>query len=150
MSRYGDEQVQALEWAYAACTGSQALADAVGVTLANLPAQVWEGAAPAEATGTLVILSASDPRDLNGVGDVDRLMAAVPLTVRATQQARSYDGLAPVARALYTLLHGVTNAPVANGGVILTCRREAGIQYPETVEGVQYRHLGHQFRVEIN
>lgn len=148
--RVGDEQQQAMEWAYGRLSQDQALADAVGVDLADLPDRVWPDVAPGGTPSPWVVFSTVTATDRAAVGPVDRISTVVPMDVRATAQARSYDPLAPIARAIYRALHGRTNDDLADGGVMLCALRTSGLQYPEKAEGIEYRHLGHTFQVEIN
>lgn len=145
-----------MEWAYATLTTLQPLADALTaflgapVALADLPAHVWPEVAPGSAPDPVVVFSVADPLDRRAVGPEDRIFSSVPLDVRVTAQDSAYDALAPIARVIYDALHGVTNVPVGSGGVVLTAYRTGGIQYPELAGGIQYRHLGHRFQVEVN
>ena len=150
MSRHGDEQVQALEFAYTTMAASQALADALGTTLAALPYQLWPDVAPADTAGLFVVYAVTDTTDRNAIGSGPRIYSGVPLSVRVTGATRSYDDLAPAARVLYDLFHGARNVPLTGGGMVLTCTRTGAVQYPEQSEGIEYRHLGHQLQVEVN
>lgn len=149
MSRYGDEGVQALEWAYGVLSADAELAELLDVPLNELPDRVWEGVAPAGTTSPWIILTTGEAQDVNVVGAYPRLMSRAPLTVKAVGQVSSYSPLAPIARRLYAALHGVTNAAVAEGGRIVTVQRQNGVQYPEQVQGIQYRHLGHLLQVNV-
>jgi hypothetical protein len=148
--RLGDEGVQAMEWAYGRLTQSQELADALGVALVDLPDRVWPDPAPGGTPVPFVVYSASETLDRNLLGPTYRSHTTVPLNVKGVDQSRDYTALAPVARAIYGALVARLNDPVADGGVILTATREGGIQYPETGDGIEYRHLGHLLSVEIN
>ena len=53
-------------------------------------------------------------------------------------------------RRLYALLHGNHNAPVADGGTILTGTRTGGLSYPEDASGVPYHHTGGLYTVFVN
>lgn len=149
--RYGDEGVQALEWAYGRLSGSQALADALSVAVGALPGHLWnDGDAPSDAPDLIVVLAASDPLDAGLLGDAPRLWSRVPLTVRGVFRGTDYGALAPVSRAIYGELHGRRNDPIPGGGTMLTCLRTSSVQYPEDAGGIQYRHLGQRFQVEID
>lgn len=147
--RRGDEGVQVMEWAYGVLTTSQALADALDVTLAELPSRVWPDVAPEGTAGPWVVYNVTEPVDTLGIGPAPRLMSGVSLTVQVVDQARSYDALTDAARALYDVLHGALNQAVPGGGVVLTARRTNGVQYPEQTAGIEYRHLGHTLTVEV-
>lgn len=148
--RHGDEGVQALEWAYGRLAASQALADAIGIPLDQVDDRVWPDVAPQGTASPWIVVGIVDLNDRLAVGASPRLYSAVGLDVRATTQARSYGPLGAVSRAIYDTLHGRTNDAIGGGGVMLSAKRVGGIQYPETASGIEYRHLGHTFQVEIN
>lgn len=148
--RHGDEGVQALEWAYGRLSQSQALADAIGVPLAEVDDRVWPDVAPTGTGSPWVVLSIVDWNDVAALGPVSRVYTGVALDVRVTGQARTYAPLGPVSRAVYDALHGRTNDPLSAGGMMLSAKRVSGVQYPEKAAGIEYRHLGHTFQVEIN
>ena len=150
--RHGDEGVQALEAVYGALVSCQPLADALEVPLEGLADLVWPDPAPGDVEGrVLVVYSLSeDGTDVLALGPVPRLMTTVPVLVKVVAESRSYSDCAPAARAIYDALHGRTNVEVADGGVVLTCRRVGTIQYPEQAGGIDYRHLGQTFQAEVN
>lgn len=148
--RQGDELIQALEWAYARLSTDQALADALGVTLADLDAQVWPDVAPADTTGVWVVITAATATDHARVGPGHRIWNGVSLDVQAVTEARAYDPLKGAAQAIYAALDGRTNDAIPEGGMMLHAQRVAAIQYPETTDGIEYRHLGHTFTVALN
>lgn len=148
--RYGDEGVQAMEWAYARLTGSQEVADALGVPLEGVSDRVWPDPAPAGTEAPFIVYSAGEAQDTQAMGPFARIHSTVPLNVKGVDQSRTYDDLAPVARAIYAALVGRVGDDVSAGGTMLSARRIAGIQYPELGDGIEYRHLGHLLSVEIN
>lgn len=150
MTRIGDEGLQAMEWAYATLTADAGLAAALGVPVADLDDRVWADVAPPGISGTIVTITATDPTDTNAVGPGPRIHSRVTMTVKAIVEGQAYDPAAPVARAIYAALHGNPNAPVADGGTVLTCQRQTGVMFPEDANGTHYRHVGHLFRVEID
>jgi hypothetical protein len=148
--RHGDEGVQALEWAYGRLGASQAVADAIGIPLDQVDDRVWPDVAPQGTDSPWIVVGIVDLNDRAAVGPQDRIYSAVGLDVRVTAKARSYGPLAAISRAIYDTLHARTNDALALGGVMLSAKRVGGIQYPETAAGIEYRHLGHTFQVEIN
>ena len=138
-----------MEWAYGVLTTLQPLADALDVTLAELPDRVWPEVAPTGTASPWVVYNIAPPVDVLSIGSAPRLMSGVSLTVQVVGQVRSYDSLTDAARVIYDAMHGALNRPVPAGGVILTARREGGVQYPEQAAGIEYRHLGHTFQVEV-
>lgn len=148
--RLGDETVQAQEWAYGRLTQDAALAAALGLTLPEVDDRVWPDVAPGGTPGPWITLAAAVSTDRAAVGPADRISTVVTLDVQVISALRSYAPLAPIARAIYDALHARTNDPLSDGGMMLAAKRTSGIQYPERAEGIDYRHLGHTFQVEIN
>lgn len=147
--RRGDEGVQVMEWVYGVLSTLQPLADALDVTLDELPDRVWPDVAPTGTEGPWVVYAVRPPTDVLGIGAVPRLMAGVGLDVQVIGEVRTYEPLADAARAIYDAIHGALNRAVPAGGVVLTALRQGGIQYPEQAAGIEYRHLGHTFQVEV-
>lgn len=81
-------------------------------------------------------------RDILGVGatriDTDNLYG-----VKAVHQVNSYIPGRAAMRAVDTALHGKF-VTTANGS--LTSVRESTFHYPETIDGVQYMHVGANYR----
>lgn len=148
--RYGDETVQALEWAYqeVLALGPLGLATALGVAPEAVDTRVWAEVAPEGTPSPWIVYSVTDSTDANALGGQARIMSVVPMDLKVVAEARHFQQAADVARVLYGL-HGQTNVPIGNGGTILAVQRTGGIQYPERAGGIEYRHLGHQFRVEV-
>lgn len=150
MTRHGDEQAQVLEWAYTTLSQDQALADALGVPLADLEARVWPDVAPSGTGTPWVVYSAGEGVDRLALGPEPRLGTVVPLNVRIVSQSEDPGVASAAARRVYALLHGARNVPVSDGGTILTARRVGVLNYPEDAGGIQYRHTGGLWSVEVN
>lgn len=148
--RLGDEGVQAMEWLYATITGSQDVADSLGVALEALPDRVWPDPAPGGTVAPFIVFSVSESLDALAVGPQPRIFTTVPAIVKVLDEARDYSGAAPVARALYAALVAQPPTPLAEGGHMLSATRTGGVQYPEQADGIEYRHLGHLLSVEID
>lgn len=146
--RHGDETVQAMEWAYQQILALPGLSDALGVAPTALESRVWSDVAPAGTESPWVVYSVTDSEDANALGGQARIFSAVPMDLKVVGETRDWQRIAAAARALYGL-HGQTNVTIGNGGTILTVQRTGAIQYPEQAGGIEYRHLGHQFRVEV-
>lgn len=148
--RHGDEAAQVAEWLYGTLTGSQALADALGVPLAGLPARVWPEVAPSDAPEPLVVFSTSEALDRNAVGPHPRIMTTVPVNVRIVDRDQGPGTSSAAARVLYVLLTGNLNVPLSEGGTILTSQRSSVLNYAEDAGGIHYRHTGGLYDVEVN
>jgi len=146
--RFGDEALGVAEWVVGTITADAEIQALLGVTTAlAAAARTWDSVAPEGTPFPFIIFQIGDGTDWNPVGLGDRLMVTFPVTVRATDKAESYAATAPIARRLYALLTGNHNAPVSQGGLILTGRRATAIQYPEQVNGIEYRHIGGLFSI---
>ena len=152
--RVGDETLAVQEWAYTALCASVSVREALGQYLGTpvapeaVQGHVWPDVAP-PGVDPVIVLSPGEGLDVPVIGPYDRLFSAIPLNVRAVGQTEAYDLLGPIARAIYRTLHGSHNAPVSADGMVLTCMRQGPIQYPEESGSIQYRHLGHQFQVNV-
>ena len=148
--RHGDEQAQVAEWAYTTLAGSAELADALGVSLADLPGRVWPDVAPEGTPAPWVVYTPGEGLDTLTTGADPRVMSTVPLNVRVITQGASLTAGAEAARVIYDLLHGALNAPVSGGGTVLSVRRTTALAYPERAGGIQYRHTGGLYQVQVN
>lgn len=146
MSRLADVSVAIQEWAVSALTGSQELADALAVPLNQVANSVWDSPPSADVTDHFILLQVTEPRDIGGVG-MTEVMATGLLTAKVVGRAESYDPLSPIASAIHSALHGKANVPLAGGGTMLSSRRVRAIAYPESAQGVEYRHLGGLYEV---
>lgn len=148
MSRLADPTVAVQEWAVAALQ-TQQMADALGVDApADVVARIWDSTPPSGATEPYVELVPSEARDVGGF-DMVEVMASVELTVKAVGDAEAYDPLRPVAAAIHAALHGVRSVPLTGGGMMLSSRRVRTVAYPETTDGIEYRHLGGTYAINV-
>lgn len=138
------------EWLYALLTGDAGLADAMGVSPSDLPGRVWPDVAPQGTPSGWLVYTPSEALDRQALGPHARLSTIVPVNVRYVAQSEDPGVGSPVARRLYALLHGTHNTPVAEGGIILTARRTGVLNYAEDAGGIQYRHTGGLYDVEVN
>lgn len=146
MSRIADAPVAILEFAVSQLQNRQDLADALAVSLDELPFRIWDAPPDQNAAEPYVILSVSEPRDVNTVPMVE-VMVAGELTAKVVGRAEAYEPLRPAYVAVHQGLQGRASVPLNGGGMALTCRRLRSIAYPETVNGVEYRHLGGTYEV---
>lgn len=114
-----------------------------------LEERVWEGVAPEDVTDPWwITFTVIEPRDVKGVG-MTQVWSVVPLQVKVTGPTSTYLPLVPVYQRVHACLEAQRNQPVDTGGLILTCHRVSGIQYPERTQGVEYRHLGALFEAQV-
>lgn len=148
--RHGDEQAQVAEWLYGVLTGDALLADAMGVPLADLSARVWPEVAPPGTSAPWLVFSVAEALDRRALGPHARISTMVPVNLRHVAQSDDPGAGSAVARRLYALLHGNHNAPVSEGGTILTAQRVGVLNYAEDAGGILYRHTGGLYDVEVN
>lgn len=144
MSRLADISVAMQEWIVGALSGSQELADALGVDPQEVGFRLWDSTPPADAALPYVDIRVVEPRDVNTVPMVE-VMATAEATVKVVGQVEGYEPIRPAAVAIHRALQGKTNVPLNGGGTMLSCHRQRVISYPEQTNGVEYRHLGGQY-----
>lgn len=151
MTRSGDEPQQVREWLYPRLSTDAALALAVGVPLDDLPDHIWPEQAPADVERRWIVYDAQQAAlVVQPVGPWDRIMVPVPLNVRCVARADDTAWAYAAARRIHALLQGNHNAPVSDGGLILTGQRESVLDYPEDAGGIRYRHVGGIYTVQVN
>lgn len=109
-------------------------------------APVFADVAPPDAAAPFLVFSLADARDVAVVGDV-RLIVDATYLVKAVGEGRSYAAIEPLALALDAALHGQRDETA--GGAVVRCSRTRPIRYAEHSAGVDYRHLGGYYRVQI-
>lgn len=146
--RFGDESQAIGEWVTSKLGADAALAALLGLHGHEVSRdRIWDSVAPEGTPAPWIVFQVGDWADVGVIGPDPRLMVSATLSVKAIDQAESYTRIQPIARRLVAVLHGTHNAAVSNGGLILTCLRQHGVQYPETGAGQPYRHLGAVYEV---
>lgn len=125
------------QWLYATLS-----ADAELVALVGSRIHAYE--APQGTAMPFVIYSYQGGHDVRGVGP-GRIMVSALYQVKVVGQGTSVVGLAPIADRLDALLQAASGT--VTDGAVWACVREQPLAYPETDNGVQYRHLGGLYRV---
>lgn len=77
-----------------------------------------------------------------------RVMAELVYQVKVIGQTPSPLDLAPIFQQLDALIHNKVNQQVT-GGTIYSCVREQSFVQAETDKGIEYRHLGGIYRLEV-
>lgn len=139
------ETIELVEpWIDAVLTGDATLVDLVGGvdsisgTLSAIPLE--------PPYVTYLMQSTSDT--ITGAGG-DRIGVESLYVVKAVAASGSWNDVSTIAARLDVLLH-LPNTVVTLAGGSLSSIRERIIQYPEVDEGVQYRHLGAQYRIRAS
>lgn len=134
----GVEGLTVADWVNDTLTGDATLQGLVGT-------RVYGDLGPANATYPFIVFTVGETHQVNGVG-LSEIFTTVPLTVKAVGKGSSYGPLYPIVARLVELLAGKTNQ-VASMGLVITAERTGGIQFPEQLNGIEYRHLGAQFEI---
>ncbi len=124
------------DWLFSTLSGDATLSAMVG-------GRVTEEPYPMEWQMPFVVFDLSGTRDVLGVGDV-RIDTTSTYVVKAINKGTSWGSVLPIAKRIDALLHGKT-ATTARGNI--TCVRESVIAVPETVQAIQFRHLGGLYRI---
>lgn len=93
-----------------------------------------------------LLVSQISSRDILGVGTI-RIDTDSIYMIKVIHQVNSFIPGRATMQAVDDLLHGVT-ATTSNGSV--TCIRETMFHYPETVDGVQFMHVGANYRIRAS
>lgn len=142
----GTEGLVISDWLNDTLTADAALIAAMGG--GDAIDRIGEGLVPAGAGGWPVVTwTVIEPQQINGVG-LTEIMARVSFTIKAVTQSRSYAPIVPVVQRIHALIASKANVTVSQG-LVLTCERRAGIQYPERTEGIEYRHLGGLYEAHV-
>jgi hypothetical protein len=126
-------------WLYTTLHGDATL-------LAAAPGGVYEDAAPRGTVFPVVIFALQDAIDSLTVNGVCILVRAT-YQVKVVTQGASYAALDGAAARINTLLHRVTGS--AGGGAIYSSVRVEPLRYREDADGVEYRHLGGLYEIQV-
>lgn len=153
MTAPGVETITVASWITEALTASQDLQDqavALGAPdgLLALQDTIHEGVAPTSVPLPWWITFDVMPAvDVKVVG-LTQVMARVEFQVKVSTAAASYLPVLEPYRAVHAALESQVNHQSAFG-LILACERVSGRQYPESAQGVEYRHLGGLYRATV-
>lgn len=135
----GLEGITLSRWVYQTLTLDAELAGYLGGAQAVFQ-RVWEGVAPAGTGEPWIVFTVMEPQDVKGVGMV-QVMSRASVMVKVIGKGSSYGPLLPIYKRAHALLEAQSNKAVTDG-LVLTSHRVSGVQYPEQVNGTEYRHLG--------
>lgn len=126
------------KWLYGKLTGDGTLIGLIG-------SRVYADIAKDGAAFPLVVMQQMSARPLMNVGAAVIWFDEVWL-VKGIDKSKSYAALGTIMNRVRAVLHAASGT-VASSGTVVGCVEEAVIRYSELLEGVQYRHLGMEFRV---
>lgn len=146
MVRPGQTLTYAEQWIYETLLAASAVADPVGDRLYGYNAPQEPGQYPA-----VVWQVQGVPNSVHALGSGLFIMDRPLYLVRAIGIGSTWEVLEPIADAIDAALDGASGSVTTPGGsaLVMSCMREAPFAMPETVNGVQYRHLGGQYRLEV-
>lgn len=131
------ETIRVDQWLYERLSGDSTLSGLVG-------GRIYSYLAPQDAALPFVVFSHQAGHDVRGVGPA-RIMTSLVYQVKAVGQGHSFQQLKAIADRLDALLQGASGSVV--DGTVLMCVREQPVEYVETDDGIQYRHLGGMWRI---
>lgn len=129
-------------------SGAGLTGPAPALTITQL-ARIYVDTAPQGTPFPYVLASATSPgQDVSVIGAI-RVMVESVYVVRGVVSGGEYSAaLTQIAGRIDSLLHR-QQGPVVGGGSIIASYRESIFRLPETTNGVQYRHLGGQYRLLV-
>lgn len=135
----GLEGITLATWLYQTLTADPDLQDQAGGA-PDLAKRVVDGVYPGEAPWH-ISFTILEPVDVKVVGLI-QVMAAVQAQVKVVGRTTSYGLIVPVYRRVHQILEGRTVPQDVAAGAVLQFGRVSGIQFPESTNGIEYRHLG--------
>lgn len=129
---------------YGALAGDTTLNTLLGTPATGYTKSIYYQEAPAGAHFPFVILSKQSGVPTEAFGDPDALENDVWL-VKAVDRATSADVAESIQARLKTLLNDASLS--ISGATLLYLRRQSDVEYPETSDGVSYKHAGSLFRL---
>lgn len=126
------EMKEADDWLYTVLNSSPGLASISG--------RIYNEGGPQEAVYPFIVYHMSEGRDLMGIG-ATRVWTTMNYVVRAVTRDGSYESIYGLANAIDAALHDKSHQATENGEVIASVRI-APFKMAETLDGVNYRHLG--------
>jgi len=114
--------------------------------LGAAPGGVHADAAPRGTAFPLVIIALQDATDgmsFNGT----RILVRATYQVKVVGQGASYSALDTAAGRIDALLHRASGS--VSGGVIYSCVRVEPFRYREDLDGIEYRHLGGFYEIQV-
>jgi hypothetical protein len=130
---------------YGKLAGDTTLNNLLGTPAAGYSKAIYHQQAPDNAPFPFVILSEDVPElPTEAMGDPEALLTDIWL-VKAIDRNTSADAAEAIAARIKALLNDATLT--ISGATHLYLRRQSGIVYPETTDGVQYKHYGGLYRL---
>jgi len=143
------ETIYAAEWIVAVITAALAAREAPEGEEVE-PVGVYEDPAPEDATEIAVTFSYQTGNDVAPVG-VPEIMATLDYTIQVSCPGRSDQPLLAIYDLVHEALLDRSNAgPTSSGGYVHGAIRLSPLKYTEDAGGVEYRHLGGNYRLFVS
>lgn len=138
------------QWIFTQLTGDEELMELVGYTGDDPPEPKvfsYNADEPFPIEPPCVIFSmnfATDTQTHNGTS----VMAACYYSIRAVVPGSSFEPAKDIAARIHAVLSGQQGETA--DGIVFGCQRENPLAFPQSDNGVQYRHLGGLYRFYAN
>lgn len=129
---------------YGKLAGDTTLNNLLGTPATGYSKSIYHDQAPQGAAFPFVIFSKSTGVPTEAFGDPDAFDTDVWL-VKGVDKASSADTAEAIQARIQVLLNDASLS--ISGSTLLYLRRQSDVQYPETVDGVQYKHAGGLYRL---
>lgn len=129
---------------YGALAGDTTLNNLLGSPATGYSKSIYYQEAPAGAHFPFVIFNKQSGVPTEAFGDPDALENDVWL-VKGIDKSTSADTAESIQARLKTLLNDASLS--ISGATLLYLRRQSDVEYPETADGVMYKHAGSLFRL---
>jgi hypothetical protein len=126
-------------WLYTVLSTDAQLVAVVGT-------QIYADVAPIDATYPVVVYSSQANHDVSALG-AKRIFNSAVYQVKVIGQVASYGPLRVPANRIEALLHGKSGS--TPDGTVISAVRESFVRYSEVDNGLQYRHLGGLYRLQM-
>jgi len=115
--------------------------------VALVSTRIYGYVAPQGTTGNMVVYNWQGGSDLNTVGSYRALVNGL-WQVKAITQSNSFAAAKAIMDIVDDTLHRASGS--VSDALILACVRQAPVQYVEVTNGIQYRHLGGIYRIQVD
>lgn len=129
---------------YGALAGDTTLNNLLGTPATGYTKSIYYQEAPAGAHFPFVIFNKMSGVPTEAFGDPDALENDVWL-VKGIDRATTADTAEAIQSRVKTLLNDASLS--ISGATLLYLRRQSDVEYPETADGVMYKHAGSTFRL---
>lgn len=129
---------------YGKLAGDTTLNNLLGTPAPGYSKSIYHQEAPAGASYPLVIFQKQGGRPTEAMSDPSAMENDTWL-VKAIDRSTSADTAEAIQARLATLLNDASLS--ISGSTLLYLRRQSDVEYPETTDGVSFKHAGSLFRL---